>query len=78
MLEHADRIAPWRVADFYNIRMKQATLYRNLKTLCREGLIKKVGGGYVLSPLILEAGTKQKNALMRINITDQENLHGKA
>ena len=78
MLENADRVAPWRVVD-YKIRMKQATLYRNLKTLCREGLIKKVAGGYVLSPLILEAGTKQKNAFMRINITtEQENVHGKA
>ncbi|MCL2154071.1 MAG: hypothetical protein FWH53_00245 [Leptospirales bacterium] len=78
MLENADRIAPWRAQDF-KIKIPASSLYRNLKSLCKAGLIKKVSGGYVLSSLILEAGTKQKNAFMRINITtDQENVHGTA
>ena len=77
MLENADRIAPWRVEDF-KMRISPSSLYRTLRNLCTAGIIKKVPGGYVLSALILEAGTKQKAAFMRINITtEQENVHGR-
>jgi predicted transcriptional regulator len=79
MLENAERIAPWKIEDFNRLGVPASTLYRQLKSLRKTGLVVKVSGGYVLSSLILDSGTKQKSAFMRIDITkNQESIHGKA
>lgn len=79
MLANADRIAPWRIEDFIKFDMPSSTLYRHLKSLRKHNLIVKVSGGHVLSPLVLDSGTKQKSAFMRIDIIkNQEIIHGKA
>ncbi len=79
MLNHADRIAPWRWEDFISLNIPVSTYYRQLKILLQAKLVVKVSGGYVLSPLVLEAGTKQKDAFMRVDISKhQERIHGKA
>jgi len=79
MLTNAERIAPWKVEDFIKLGISASSLYRHMKSLRQANLIIKVSGGYVLSPLILDSGTKQKSAFMRIDITkNQESIHGKA
>jgi DNA-binding IclR family transcriptional regulator len=79
MLEKADKIAPWRIDDFRHLGIPVSSLYRHLNHLRRFNMIVKVPGGYVLSSLILNAGTKQKSAFMRVDITvNQESIHGKA
>jgi|GEM_PF-3593448 predicted transcriptional regulator len=79
MLVNADRIAPWKVEDFNKLGISASSLYRHIKSLRQANLIIRVSGGFVLSPLILNAGTKQKSAFMRVDIIkNQECIHGKA
>ncbi len=79
MCERADRVHPWKADEFVGLCGSQSSAYRALRRLSDASLVKRVRGGWTLSPLVLSAGAKSSMAFAKIDITrEQEKVYGKA
>lgn len=78
MLDNSHRTKPWQVPDFRVLEMSESSIYRYLKMLTGKGLVKKYNAGYMLSPLVLEAGAKYQLSMNRLQnpIKTQEEIYG--